>query len=226
MKTQSPFSSGDAQLELHSLSGTVVGTDQRSDSRTTGGSRFVVFDGSGGGGGSVSTQVSVARDIWMQDGSGEEHHIRVNKDIPVRAGQQVAFIYCRGRNRHINREMDTLASVYVVSVNKSYSVTSLKSLAEFFAFPPSTKQNYYLMLLGWAVVLASCLLKGIGLPFLGYLAYRTITTKRRRRALQANLLGLLERHHQDVIDNLYVENRQVIANESAPTHRIGQETRA
>ena len=103
---------GGATFGFSCLSGEVIDTQQRSDSYTTGSSRTVVVDGYGGGGGHVSTDVVVSRDIWLRDRAGDEHHLPVQADQPIRVGQRIAVISLRAEKASTNRTYDGIVSVY------------------------------------------------------------------------------------------------------------------
>lgn len=138
MTTTTPLLAGGATLSFSCLEGTVIKTDQRSDSYTTGSGRVLVLEGTGGGNSQVSTEVVVSRDIWFNDREGQEHHVRVNKDIPVREGQDIAFIYASGekkRGKFPASKQSGLMSLYVLSTNTSYTVRSLDSMAVALARP-------------------------------------------------------------------------------------------
>lgn len=86
------------KYRFDTLSGTVLETDQRSDSHVFGGGATVVQNGSGGGGVAITTKVEVVRDIWIKDEAGAEHHLRLNSDIPVRTGNMIHFITLKGEH--------------------------------------------------------------------------------------------------------------------------------
>lgn len=86
--------------------GRVIDTAQRSDSYTTGASRTVVMNGTGGGGGRVKTTVVVNRDIWIRDAGGAEHHVRIRADVPVRVGQEIALVWLKARNAACKRSFE------------------------------------------------------------------------------------------------------------------------
>ena len=164
--TTQPLLAGGAKLTFSCLDGVVLDTDQRSDSYTSGSGRSVVIDGSGGGTTSVNTTVVVSRDIWLKDSDGLEHHVRIMEDIPVRVGQEIAFIYCHGaatlpgKRKH---EAGGLMSVYVVSTDKIYTVLSPSSLTKQLVEPPLSMGVAIFHMLLWLFSILLIAIFGVGL---------------------------------------------------------------
>jgi hypothetical protein len=80
------------RYEMLVLSGTVVGTDQRSDTRISGAGSI----DRGRGSMTIRSSVTVVRDVWLKEPSGQEHHFRFYRDVPVRQGQDVHIVCVRG----------------------------------------------------------------------------------------------------------------------------------
>jgi hypothetical protein len=114
---------------LRLISGKVAGTDQRSDTRVYGSGYTSSVVGSGGyvsgGGGStqISSVVTVQRDIYLKDESGEEHHIRIQRDVPVRMDHSVVLIYIEGNG--INNGQPLPLVLYNQTLREYYEVNSL-----------------------------------------------------------------------------------------------------
>ena len=214
MTTTAPLLAGGATLSFSCLEGTVIKTDQRSDSYTTGSGRVLVLEGTGGGNSQVSTEVVISRDIWLNDREGQEHHVRVNKDIPVREGQDVAFIYASGekkRGKFPASKQSGLMSLYVLSTNTSYTVRSLNDLAVALARPYTTASMELGTLLAYGMSLFFCLVYGVGLLPLGYLAVRDFRRKRRWREETADVVKELEAEHQRLLKSFYSEHKKRLA---------------
>ena len=120
MTTTAPLLAGGATLSFSCLESTVIKTDQRSDSYTTGSGRVLVLEGTGGGNSHVPTEVVISRDIWFNDREGQERHVRVNKDIPVREGQDIAFLYASGEKKlgEVSRQQAEWTDVPLRDVNQ------------------------------------------------------------------------------------------------------------
>ncbi len=163
---------GGAKLTFSWLEGVVLHTDQRSDSFTSGGGRTVVVDGSGGGTMSVGTTVVVSRDVWIKDPDGLEHHVRVTEDVPVRVGQDIAFIYCKGEvssKRDQCHQAGGLMSVYVVSTGKVYTILSRPAFISQLLSPPSRLLPSVGALLLWVISVLLIAVFGIGFLLLAVL---------------------------------------------------------
>ena len=200
-----PLVVGKARLTFSTLEGVVLATDQRSDSITSGGGRTVVVDGSGGGTTSVDTTVIVSRDIWIRDFGGVEHHVRVAEDIPVRSGQDIAFIYCRGEvSTAGNRlhEAGGLMSVYVLATNKVYTVLSCPSLTSRLLEPPLHPLRLAGAFLLWIISVLLIAVFGIGFLLLAVLFTRAYLRSKRRRKQAEAITGELEAEHQKLLNGL------------------------
>ena len=125
-------------FSFRSISGEVIGTDQRSDSYTTGTSRTVIYDGSGGGSGHVTTEVVVNRDIWFRDGDAREHHVRVASDVPVRIGQRIAVVHLKAERPSTAKTFDGVVSVYVLSTDRYWTTTPLVAVNRRLVEPDKT----------------------------------------------------------------------------------------
>lgn len=101
-------------LDFATTTGTVIATDQRSDSYTTGASRTLVIDGTGAGSGHLRTDVVVTRDIWIRDLRGAEQHFRIQADIAVRVSQEISFFRLSAKNDVSGHSFDGLTTIYAV----------------------------------------------------------------------------------------------------------------
>ena len=222
-----PLLAGGAKLTFSWLDGVVLDTSQRSDSYTSGAGRTVVIDGSGGGTTSVNTTVVVSRDIWIRDDAGMEHHVRVNQDVPVRTGQQVAFIYCRGAAAMPgNREHEAggLMSVYVVSTDKIYTVLSAPSLTKQLVEPPEHMGVAVFHLLLWVFSVLLIAIFGVGLLALAALFTRSFLVRKKRNARSQAILGELKAEHQRLIQAIYSSYKPRLVSADAPV-AIGAQTK-
>lgn|SRR3546814_567471 len=77
------------KYEFEVLSGTVLSTDQRSDTHVSGSGNMAVIQGTGTGSHQIHSTVTVTRDIWLKDDLDNEHHLRYSQDLPVREGQKI-----------------------------------------------------------------------------------------------------------------------------------------
>lgn len=87
---------GSGTYHFLAITGTIVATDQRSDTHISGHTNVSVNDGRGSGSHSISSEVKVVRDVWFKQENGEEHHVRMNRDMPMRPGHKVALIAVGG----------------------------------------------------------------------------------------------------------------------------------
>lgn len=77
---------------FRALSGTVISTNQRSDTYVSGSGNNGSVGGSGGGKMSISSTVVVTSDIWIRGLSGQEYRLRFKEDIPVCEGNIIHAI--------------------------------------------------------------------------------------------------------------------------------------
>ena len=217
--TSQPLLAGGATLTFSWLKGVVLDTDQRSDSYTSGSGRTVVIDGSGGGTTSVGTTVVVSRDIWFKDPDGLEHHVRIMEDIPVRVGQQIAFVYCHatgtkpGNRKH---EAGGLMSVYVVSTNKIYTVLSPSTLTKQLVEPPERVAVAVFHLLLWVFSVLLIAIFGVGLLALAALFTRSFLVRKKRAARSQAILGELRAEQQRLIRAIYSSHKARLVTADAP----------
>ena len=194
-------------FRFSALSGEVVGTEQRSDSYTTGSSRTVIIDGTGGGGGHVSTSVVVSRDIWLRDAVGDEHHVRVQADLPIRTGQQIAILYLQATRPSTKRKVDSLVSVYTPSTDTYWKVLELEEIAKTLSTPTWSMTGFVCLVAFWGVSLFLCL-AGVGIPIV--IALTVVWWKRVKKHKQeaAVILDALRADHQAVIRHEYANWRR------------------
>ncbi|MDR6433529.1 hypothetical protein [Brucella pseudogrignonensis] len=88
---------GSGVYHFMAITGAIVATDQRSDTHVSGQTNVSVNDGRGSGSHSISSSVNVVRDVWFKQENGEEHHVRIHRDMPMRPGHLVALIAVGGR---------------------------------------------------------------------------------------------------------------------------------
>lgn len=88
---------GSGVYHFMAITGAIVATDQRSDTHVSGQTNVSVSDGRGSGSHSISSSVNVVRDVWFKQENGEEHHVRIHRDMPMRPGHLVALIAVGGR---------------------------------------------------------------------------------------------------------------------------------
>ncbi len=190
-----PIEAGGATLGFRTLTGAVIGTDQRSDSYTTGSSRTVVVDGQGGGSGHVSTMVVVNRDIWVRDAGGAEHHVRIAVDVPVRVGQDICIVLVEARKRSENRTVAGVATICVPSLNRQWTVMPLDGIsASLVKFDPSQAAAFGYIAL-WGISLLACLIL-IGIPVMLFLIVRSFMGTARRKREGAEILSALKAEHE------------------------------
>ena len=208
MSGSGPVMAGDAALTFTALQGTVIGTDQRSDSYTSGSGRTIVVDGSGGGTSSLSTEIVVSRDIWVKDRSGREHHVRITADVPVRTGQDIAVITCRGEVAMPQGPVhgaDGLIAVYVLPTNTAYPVLPLADLAGQLAARPLGAAAKIRAAAAWLVSLLLVPVFAIGIGLLAILIIRAALKGKRRRARQQVIQSGMQAGYQRLLDMLHAE---------------------
>ncbi len=193
---------GGTTFRFSALSGEVIDTEQRSDSYTTGSSRTVVIDGTGGGGGHVSTTVVVSRDIWLRDAAGQEHHVRVQQDLPIRAGQRIAFLSLRAARPVTKRKVDSLMSVYTPSTDTYWKVRELAEVAKTLSQPDWSATASLGLLLLWGVSLLLCL-AGVGVPIVIALAVVWWMRAKKHKQDAVQILDALQVEHQALIRHEY-----------------------
>jgi hypothetical protein len=164
------------------LSATIVSTEQRSDTHVYGGGTVT----GGTGTTTVGSTVTVVRDLWVKEQTGEEHHLRFHLDIPVRVGQLVHYITLAGPNLR-GGVASTDYSLYIRSVNEFWPLHGAKFLAK----------NFIVTLIGWSA-LASLVVPVflIAIPVYFIARYRT---SRKRKAIEAEIADA----HQSSIDEFY-----------------------
>ncbi|MGE5475532.1 MAG: hypothetical protein ACM3Q1_02670 [Bacteroidales bacterium] len=150
------FSSNGINYQFRIVSGTVLGTDQRSDTRVWGSGSTTIIDGQGSGHTTIDSRVDVVRDLWLKDAQGQEHHYRFNTDIPFREGQDVHCVHLNGRDLAEKKAFDVVYSVYNASVDRYWTLCDVKSLIK---APQSMGASH----LVWGVILTPVF--GIGLLF-------------------------------------------------------------
>ena len=193
-----PTETAGATFDFHVLSGEVVGTDQRSDSYTTGSSRTVIYEGTGGGGGHVETEVVVNRDIWLRDGGGHEHHVRVNADIPVRVGQHVAVAYLEAKRAASDRSFDRLVSVHVLTTDRYTVVRPFAAIARYMVERAWTQVDKIKFVLAFIIALGLCFVV-VGIPLVIGLFVWLHLRERKLKALAAELAAALEAGHLETL---------------------------
>lgn len=139
------FSSNGIDYQFRIVSGTVLGTDQRSDTRVWGSGSTTIIDGQGSGHTTIDSRVDVVRDLWLKDAQGQEHHYRFNTDIPFREGQDVHCVHLSGRDLAEKKTFDVVYSVYNASVDRYWTLCDTKSLIK---TPPSMGASH----LVWGVM--------------------------------------------------------------------------
>lgn len=214
-----PFLAGDRNFSLRCVSGVVVGTDQRSDTRVTGEGRTVVIDGYGGGRTRISSTVTISRDIWLQDHAGEEIHLRTNQDIPVRQSQKMSFIYLRGEHLYRQRPFEVLLTIYNASVNQSWLISDPAQVLKARPFNP---------LLAWAAVAG---LFWFHLWILGLLAMAVLLLRHRHYGIPEQMIlsrfasgakAEIMAHHQTLLDELYTTQSATLRTDpDSKIHRVG-----
>lgn len=107
---------GSGVYHFMAITGSVVATDQRSDTHVSGHTNVSVYNGRGNGTHSISSSVNVVRDVWFKQENGEEHHVRIHRDIPMRPGHQVALIAVGGPR--IEGKNDVELIFYNMDANK------------------------------------------------------------------------------------------------------------
>lgn len=190
---------GGATLAFESLTGEVIDTEQRSDTYTSGSSRTIVIDGTGGGSGHVSSTVVVHRDIWMRTANGHERHVRLQADLPIRVGQRIAILSVRARKPSTRREVDAVTSVYAPSTDTFWTIRKLGDISTLLSLPKWSRMQIYGILLLWAAALGACFI-AIGIPLVVVLA---IVWWRRTQAHKKDakqILAALEAEHRSLIN--------------------------
>jgi hypothetical protein len=192
-----PFSINGDNFEFRVVSGTVVGTDQRSDTRVWGSGSTVVIDGTGGGRTTINSQVDVVRDLWLRDDNGQEQHFRFAQDIPFREGQRVHCIYLSGPNLENQEAFNAVYSVYNVSVNRFWTVGDPANLL---------KMPKFVGGVDWFLGIFGILFFGIGLLWLALCIIFRLTGYKsggEARRIQSAALKEIKEHHQKLVDELY-----------------------
>ena len=221
MSGSGPVMAGDAALTFTALQGTVIDTDQRSDSYTSGSGRTIMVDGSGGGSSSLSTEVLVSRDIWVEDRSGREHHVRITADVPVRSGQDIAVITCRGEvaiPRGPVHAAGGLIAVYVLPTNTAYPVLPLADLAGQLAARPLGAAAKIRAAAAWLVSIVLIPVFAIGIGLVAILVIRAALRGKRRRARQHVIENGIQAEYQRVLDKLHADYRVRLPAEDKEAH--------
>ena len=129
MAARLPFSAGGLDGAFTALVGTVIATERSSDSRVTGGGYTTSVNGQVFGDTKIMTDVSVTRDMWLRDADGEEHHTRLNFDLPVRVGQRFAFVYYKGAIRRSKLQVTWWIRILNLSTGRYHDVNPTKLIA-------------------------------------------------------------------------------------------------
>lgn len=190
-------------FDFQAVSGEVVGTDQRSDSYTTGSSRTLVIDGSGAGSGHVRTDVIITRDIWIRDPRNYEHHFRIQADVPVRVGQEISFLRLVARNYVSGQSFDGLTTIYAVASDTYWSLAPLPGIVDRLV---STKWTPPLVLrygANWVFGIALCPFY-VGIPIVLFLLVQAVRNLDRRRRTKVGLLAGLENEHRSTIRRVHL----------------------
>lgn len=214
-----PFLACGRNFVLHCVSGIVVGTDQRSDTRVTGGGRMIVVDGYGGGRTDISSTVTISRDIWLQDESEQEIHLRTNQDIPVRQGQTMSFIYLRGEHLYKQRPFEVLLTIYNTSVNQSWLMSEPVSVLKPRPFNP---------ILAWAAGLGLLAfhLWVLGLIVLAILfarhRYYSIPEQMTLGRFAADARAEIMAQHQTLLNELHMTHAATLRTDQRTGHGLVQ----
>lgn len=214
MMTTLPFSAGNRNGEFRFFPGVVLSTDQRSDSFVSGSGRTFTYEGTGGGSSQVSTQVLVARDIWLRDAQGDEHHVRIQEDVPLRAGQHIALVYFRDTSPKPKLDKNLLVSIFSLSTNQSYSIGGGQAVTAL--MDPKTHDTVnYIVVIAWVVSLILCI-GGVG--FLGVFALLIwhFFDGRRQKVITAQVSAEVAKAHQVVLDTVYSERAKLAATLDQP----------
>ena len=187
-----------ATFSFRTVSGEVLGTDQRSDSYTTGNSRTVIHEGSGGGHGHVSTEVVVTRDIWFRDVGGQEHHVRVARDVPVRVGQHVAVAYLAAERPATGKTFAGIVSIHVLSTDRYWTVRPLLGVATGLVEPEEGVWETVGTMVMWLGALALCFVL-IGILLLIALFVVGKLRERKKKALAAEIAKAMEASHVETL---------------------------
>ena len=187
-----------ATFSFRTVSGEVLGTDQRSDSYMTGNSRTVIHEGSGGGHGHVSTEVVVTRDIWFRDVGGQEHHVRVARDVPVRVGQHVAVAYLAAERPATGKTFAGIVSIHVLSTDRYWTVRPLLGVATGLVEPDGGVWETVGTMVMWLGALALCFVL-IGIPLLIALFVVGKLRERKKKALAAEIAKAMEASHVETL---------------------------
>lgn len=192
-----PFSINNDPFEFSVVSGTVLSTDQRSDTRVWGGGATIVVDGTGGGGTTIDSRVDVVCDLWLRADNGQDHHFRFNQDIPLREGHRVYCIFLSGKDLNTQQKFETAYSVFDASVNKCWHLGGVAN---------AVKMPKYVSGGDWFLGVVLTFFFGIGLLLLAWLislkfSGRPSTEGAKR--IQSALLSGIKDHHQKLIDELY-----------------------
>ena len=207
MMTTLPFSAGARQGEFRFFPGVVLSTDQRSDSFVSGSGGTFIYEGTGAGSSQVSTKVVVARDIWLRDAQGDEHHVRIMEDIPLRAGQHIALIYFRDTSPKPKLDKDVLVSIFSLSTNQSYSIGDAQAVTVLMDPKAHTGPNYNIIAF-WAISLVLSV-AGIGLVGVFALIIWHVFDGRRQKAVTAQVAAEVRKAHQLVLNTLYSERAKL-----------------
>ena len=140
----------------------------------------------------------VTKAIWFRDARGNEHHVRVASDVPVRIGQHVALGYLTAERPASGKAVDDLASVYVLSTDQYWSTRDFGSVAKVLVEREMTPGGAVGILAMWVAALALCLV-AIGIPLVIALFVMAKVHERRDKALAAEIATAMAASHLDVI---------------------------
>lgn len=190
------------EFQFRIVSGTVLGTDQRSDTRVWGSGSMTVIDGQGSGHTSIASRVDVARDLWLKDDKGQEHHYRFNQDIPFREGQKVHCIHLSGRDLEDKKAFDVVYSVYNGSVDRYWTLCDTKAQIK---MPNSIGAFAFI----WSII---CIpLFGLGILFLAGCVYQKIrgdVSPKEAKKIQDRVVSDIDGQHKALIGELHRTRQQ------------------
>ena len=190
-----------SEFQFRIVSGTVLGTDQRSDTRVWGSGSTTVINGQGSGHTTIASRVDVARDLWLKDAQGQEHHYRFNQDIPFREGQQVHCIHLSGRDLE-KKAIDVVYSVYNASVDRYWTLCDTKALIK---MPPHV--SFFLLV--WGVICTP--LFGLGLLFIALFIWAKIKgaiPPKEAKKIQDRVASDIDGQHKALIGELHRTRQQ------------------
>ncbi len=209
MAARIPLTAGGLDGALVALVGTVIATERHSDTRVRGGGSTTIVNGQGYGNTTITTDVTVTRDIWLRDAEGREQHKSLHLDLPVRVGQRFAFIGYEGAVRRRKGFVSYEMRICNLSTDKYYEVNPTKLIAAILS--RGSGDDFPLgITVAWAFSVFLCLAKGIGLLGIVPLVMRHRKVRSVRMAENQVVQDIVEAKFRDMLALVDAEGTRLV----------------